>query len=247
MKLTLENIIKSILNESITSDKVLDSIRNRYFVRIRYDDGKEGKGMGDPKGSRIIQPMAIGTTKKGHPVLRAFQFDGNSRKGAPNWKFFRLDRITSWRPMPNKHFSQPPDPSYGEYNYFGDRSMGTFTDNAKFDEFNSPLSMLRAKREMPKISVKNSKGPIQADKQWKKNVYTSQPNSSKYAQYAKNIDDTSNEVDRFNDDIWAAAERERDSQNQTGPIRQQKDYDEYDIDDTYFNEDDFIDNNNRRR
>lgn len=246
-RLTLENIIKSLINEDVSSNEVLDAINQKYFVRIKYDDEKKGGGVGNPKGSRVIQPMAIGTTKKGYPVVRAFQLDGNSRKGAPNWKFFRLDRIVSWKPMPNKHFSAPPDPSYGEYNTVGDKTMGTFFDNAKFDNFISPLDLVRNQRNTPKISAKNVQGPIQADKQWKRNVYTSQPNSKKYAQYARNIDDTSNEIDRFNDDIWSAAERERDMQNQQGPITQSYDNNEYDIDDVDYNEDEFTQNKNKKR
>ena len=259
MKLTLENIIKSILNEEVTSDKVLDSIRNKYYVRIKYDDGQDGIGAGNPRGSRVIQPMAIGTTKSGRPVVRAFQVSGNSRRGAPKWKFFRLDRITSWNPMPNKHFNTPPNDAYGEYNKVGDKTMGEFFDNAKFDDFSSPLDREKEKRNAPKISTKNVQGPVAADKQWKKNVYTSQPKSQKYAQYAKNIEDTSNEIDRFNDDVWAAAERERNlqnnnnnsqtrvNQNQQGPISQNG-YDnnknDYDVEDVDFNENEFF--NNRR-
>lgn len=245
MKLNLKNIIKSIIIEEVEHDKVLDAVRNKYYVRIKYDDGKGGQGFGNPKGSRIIQPMAIGTTKKGFPVVRAFQIDGNSRKGAPNWKFFRLDRIISWIPMRNKHFVSPPDGSYGEYNYFGDKSMGSFWDNSKFNDFISPVELERAKQNSPKISTKNMQGPISADKQWKKNVFTSQPNSKKYATYAQNIKDTEGEIDRFNDDIWAAAEREKNAQNQQGPIPQKED--DYDIDDVDFNENDFIENNNKRR
>jgi hypothetical protein len=52
-----------------------------------------------------------------------------------------------------------------------------------------------------------------ASQQRKKNVFTSQPNSKKYAQYAKNITDTENEINRFDDDIWAKAEAEKEQQN----------------------------------
>lgn len=251
MKLSLANVIKSLLNEEVGSDSVLDAIHNKYYVRIRYNDGKDGKSVGNPRGSRVIQPMAIGTTKSGNLVVRAFQIDGNSRKGAPNWKFFRLDRISSWKPMPNKHFNEPPNPSYGVYNTNGDRSMGEFFDNAKFDDFISPLERERNKVNSPKISTNNVKGPISADKQWKKNVYTSQPNSQKYAQYAKNIEDTKGEINRFDDDIWANAERERDLQNQQGPITnntQSYDYSEndFDTDDVDFNENEFQQNTNKR-
>ena len=249
MKLTLEDIIKNIIKEDVENNAVLDAIHNKYFVRIRYDDGQPSGGVGNPKGSRVIQPMAIGTTKSGNRVVRAFQIDGNSRRGSPNWKFFRLDRIISWKPMPNKHFNAPPNEMYGKYNTVGDKTMGQFFDNAKFADFVSPLNRERNKDNTPKISTKNVHGPISADKQWKKNVYTSQPNSSKYAEYARNIDSTSDEINRFDDNLWSAAERERDAQNKKGPIGNTQSYnnDEYDVDDVDFNENEFYDKKGNRR
>ena len=98
MKKSLKDRIKPFLNEAIDSNSVLQAIRGKQKVRIKYDDTKEDNGSG-AKGSRVILPMAIGTTKKGYPVVRAFQQGGGSRRGVPKWKFFRLDRITSWRPF----------------------------------------------------------------------------------------------------------------------------------------------------
>ena len=66
----------------------------------------------------------------------------------------------------------------------------------------------------PKISTKNAIGPIPfANQQWKKNVFTSQPNSKKYQQYAKNIKDTENDFNRFDDSIWQNAEAEKNKQD----------------------------------
>ena len=146
INLTLYDIVKNLLKEDVSSDEVLNAIRGKYHVRINYDDGMEDNG-GNPKGSRVIQPMALGTTKKGYPVVRAFQVSGNSRRGAPKWKFFRLDRVTSWRPMRNKRFLNTPDDAYGEYNKTGDRTMQTFVDNAKFGDMNDPLERARAERQ----------------------------------------------------------------------------------------------------
>ena len=144
-------------------------------MRIRYDDGQEDSA-GNPKGSRVIQPMAIGTTKKGYPVVRAWQEGGGSRRGVPRWKFFRLDRITSWRPMNNKKFFQAPN----GYNPNGDKTMGTFIDNAKFDDFISPLERQRQQFQNDVKMGKqrtNQVGPIQQPRvtqQWKKNVLRGQ-------------------------------------------------------------------------
>ena len=88
MKQPLKDRIKVFLNEAIDSDSVLQCIRNKQKVRICYDDKQEDNG-GNSKGSRVIQPMAIGTTKKGYPVVRAWQEGGGSRRGLKKrWKFF---------------------------------------------------------------------------------------------------------------------------------------------------------------
>ena len=243
MKITLRDRIKPFLNEDIDSDSVLQAIRNKNKVRIRYDDGQEDSA-GNPKGSRVIQPMAIGTTKKGYPVVRAWQEGGGTRRGVPKWKFFRLDRITSWRPMNNKKFFQAPN----GYNPNGDKTMGTFIDNVKFDNFISPLERQRQQFQndvkMGKQRV-NQVGPIQQPRvtqQWKKNVYTSQPNSKKYADIRKNIEATP----KKDEDFWKLfdlndAEREM-TQNLKGPVTNQNEFDSDDID---FDENDYI-NNNRR-
>lgn len=245
MGLTLYDIIKGLIKEGIDTDSVKDSIDNKYFVRIKYDDGGDDS-KGNPKGSRVIRPMAIGTTKRGNRVLRAFQENGNSRRGAPKWKYFLLDRITSWYPMKNKHFFDIPSDEYGKYNLTGDRSMQSFWDNAKFDDMSDTLNQVRAKRKTsrPKISTKNVQGPIDAAQQRVKNVFTSFPNSKKYKEYAKNVEKSAFTLDKWAD--FEKAEQEAEMQNQSaqpqqsnsGPIYQQNnnyDSDEYDVDETDWN------------
>ena len=107
-----------------------------------------------------------------------------------------------------------------EYNSEGDGTLSKVLFQSKFGGLEDTLSFVKAQRDFvknaPKINTKNSQGPVPyANQQRKKNVYTSQPNSQKYAQYAKNIKDTENEIDRFNDDIWAKAEAEKEQQNNT--------------------------------
>ena len=245
MKKSLRDKINQFLNEAIDGDSVLQSIRNKNKVRIKYDDGMGDNG-GNPKGSRIIMPMAIGTTKKGYPVVRAYQEGGGSRRGTPKWKFFRLDRITSWTPLNKKKFFQAPN----GYNPNGDKTMGTFIDNAKFNDFISPLERQRQqfKNDVKVAKQKeNPNGPVQqpqrVTQQWKKNVYTSQPNSKKYDMIRKNIEATPKKDDEF----WKLfdlndAENVM-AQNQQGPITNNNNgYDENEVD---FDENDYI-NNNRR-
>lgn len=242
-KLTLKDRIKPFLNEAIDSDSVLQAIRNKQKVRIKYDDTQADNGSG-AKGSRVILPMAIGTTKKGNPVLRAYQEGGGSRRGVPKWKFFLLSRITSWQPYKKKKFFDAP---LG-YNPNGDNSMSTFIDNAKFDDFVSPLE--KQKQQFANdVKVgwqkKNSKGPIEQPRitqQRKNNVYTSQPNSQKYDMIRKNIEATP----KKDDDFWKLFDL-NDAENtltqtQQGPIDNNNNT-SYDSDEVDFNEDDWLQNN----
>lgn len=241
-KITLRERLKPFLNEEIDSDSVLNAIRNKNKVRIKYDDQMEDNG-GNSKGTRVIMPMAIGTTKKGYPVVRAWQEGGGSRRGIPKWKFFRLDRITSWQPLKNKKFYEAPN----GYNPNGDRTMGTFIDNAKFDDFISPLERERVRYQNDvKIGQQknNQQGPIQQPRitqQWKKNVYTSQPNSKKYDMIRKNVDATP----KKDDDFWKLFDlndaEQTITQNQQGPINNNS----YDSDEVDFDENDYINNNKR--
>lgn len=242
MKITLRDRIKPFLNEEIDSDSVLQAIRTKSKVRIKYDDQMEDNG-GNSKGTRVILPMAIGTTRKGYPVVRAYQEGGGSRRGVPKWKFFRLDRITSWMPLKNKKFFQAPD----GYNPNGDETMGTFIDNAKFDDFISPLERekMRFQNDVKVGQQKqNKQGPIQQPRvtqQWKKNVYTSQPNSKKYDMIRKNIDATP----KKGDDFWNLFDlndaEQAMTQNPQGPVNTNG----YDSDEVDFNENDYINNNKR--
>lgn len=254
MYISLRDIIKRVIQESIDADSVEDAIDNKYYVRIKYDDQRKDKS-GKSKGSRLIRPLAIGTTKKDNPVVRAFQDNGSSRKGAPNYKYFRLDRIESWKPMKHKNFYDIPDSKFGEYNRTGDRSMGTFYKNAQFDDMDGPLNQIRAQRKSigPKMSTKNVQGPVDARRQWGRNVFTSQPNSKIYKNAGDYIKQRSRDIENglFDTEKWLddykKAEQEAQIQNQTaqppssksGPIpnknnkydnNNEPDYDEEDID-----------------
>lgn len=117
----LERIIREILTESVSQDKVIDAIKKRYEVKISYsaDDAPEGKG------ERMIQPVAYGTTTAGNPVIRAFQPNGDTKTKIPHWKMFRLDRIESWQPFKRRKFKEPPGmaDAEGKFNPNGDNSM----------------------------------------------------------------------------------------------------------------------------
>ncbi len=215
MALNLCEILQKVLAESVGSNEVVDAIRNHNYVEITYVDEKS-----NAPGKRLIQPYAYGVSRANNDLLRAFQVNGDTLRGQPHWKTFRLDRIKSWNAR-NQTFNMPP-PMQGynteDYNENGDMSMAKVYFQAHFNGLDDTLSFVRAQRNFvknaPKISNKNSQGPVPyASQQRKKNVFTSQPNSKKYSQYAKNITDTENDLNRFDDDIWAKAEAEKEQQN----------------------------------
>lgn len=121
----LRRLVKQILKESAFENEAKDAITKHYEVYISYDgensDGDETKG----KGVRLIQPVAMGLSKKGNPVIRAFQPNGDTKTHKPAWKLFLLDRIKTWEPRKKNRFSEPPGmyTADGKFNSGGDKSM----------------------------------------------------------------------------------------------------------------------------
>jgi hypothetical protein len=128
--LNLYDILTNILSESVTPNEVNAAIDDKVQVIINYSD-EENRA---PK-KRLIEPYAYGMTKGGNAVLRAYQYDGDTFRGKPKWKMFRLDRIQSWQPT-EQHFNASPKErgwQAEDYNEEGDRSMTTVFNQVKFD------------------------------------------------------------------------------------------------------------------
>lgn len=110
-----------LLYESIAPNEINRVIDNHIVVNITYDDTEpDAKTL-----KRTIYVYAYGLTKAGNPVIRAYQTFGDSKRGKPAWKLFRLDRIMSWQPT-KQQFWKPInelDPSAPAYNESGDNSM----------------------------------------------------------------------------------------------------------------------------
>lgn len=128
--LNLYNILQNILSESVTPNEVNDAIDNKLQVIINYSDEKNSA-----PNKRLIEPYAYGVSKSGNSILRAYQYDGDTLRGKPKWKFFRLDRITSWNPTENHFNAQPNERGWNaeDYNENGDNSMTTVINQVKFD------------------------------------------------------------------------------------------------------------------
>jgi hypothetical protein len=128
--LNLYEILQQVLVENAFPKDVIDAINNKYRVIINYSDGENSA-----PNKRLIEPYAYGLSKAGNSVLRAYQYNGDTKRGIPKWKLFRLDRITSWQPT-NQHFNISPNQngwSAEDYNENGDGSMQTVLSQVKFD------------------------------------------------------------------------------------------------------------------
>lgn len=120
----LNYLIESILTEEVQITKITDAIRKRKPVRITYKADDEPKGQGE----RIIHPVAYGLSKSGNMVLRAFQPYGDTKTKTPNWKLFRIDKISKWNTLwKRSSFNEPPGQfnSEGDFNPNGDKTMNT--------------------------------------------------------------------------------------------------------------------------
>ena len=128
--LNLYKILKNVLTESVTPNEVNAAIDDKIQVIINYSD-EENRA----PNKRLIEPYAYGMTKGGNAVLRAYQYDGDTFRGKPKWKMFRLDRIQSWQPT-EQHFNASPKErgwQAEDYNEQGDNSMTTVFNQVKFD------------------------------------------------------------------------------------------------------------------
>ena len=129
----LINNLKSLINEAASLSDVQDSIKQKKVIIIYYD-GEDNGG----KGYRTIEPVCLGVSKRGNMVLRAWELEGaswsdrNEGNYLPGWRFFRLDKIFTYKPTMDNFTEMRPN-----YNPNGDKSMTRVMINAKFDEENN--------------------------------------------------------------------------------------------------------------
>lgn len=136
-----------LLLESAQSSEITDAILNFRPARIKYrTNGEDYK-----TGARLIYPVAYGLTTAGNPVVRAFEPKGETTTEVPAWKFFRVDRIISWKTLTKTasgqdyHFN--PETLSG-LNKAGDRSMSeiyAIAPYGKAKEKGSWMSRLKGK------------------------------------------------------------------------------------------------------
>lgn len=124
--------LKSLITEAASIDDIKKSIKQRQVCSIYYEGSEPGG-----RGLREIEPVALGRSKAGNLVLRAWDREGSSHtayKGEqplPSWRLFRVDKITMYKPL--RDIFTEPKPGY---NFNGDRSMTQVIIIAKFPSNN---------------------------------------------------------------------------------------------------------------
>jgi predicted DNA-binding transcriptional regulator YafY len=127
MKLT--GSLRGLLLEIASIETVQDAVNGKK-VCIVYYDGDEPGG----RGLREIEPVALGKSKAGNLVMRAWDREGASHTGykgeqpLPGWRLFRLDKVLSCKPSGEVYNEPRPN-----YNFNGDKSMTTIITIARFD------------------------------------------------------------------------------------------------------------------
>lgn len=129
--MTLKEITRYILSESVSNDEINSAIDNHKYVVVNYQ-GTDGTHVGE----RMIQPVAYGCTSAGNPVIRAYEKFGDTKTFTPGWKFLRVDRISSWREL-NREFDEPPNELF---NPSGDKTMSIVYNIASFDNGEKEMS-----------------------------------------------------------------------------------------------------------
>lgn len=85
--------INLLLEEDNKLETIRKSITEKLPITIQYS-GPAGEVKSGPRID--IMPVVLGTNSKSNNlVIWAYVFKGVSKKGLPNWKMFRIDRIVS--------------------------------------------------------------------------------------------------------------------------------------------------------
>lgn len=159
MELFEKILNKILLTESVSVNEVEEAIEKHIRVIINYHSKGEDKNT----GARVVEVYAYGLTKAGNPCIRGFQPYGDTTSRVPSWKFFRLDRISAWKPT-KQIFNRPADFYYknlGDFNPNGDETMSVVYKIAKFGEDEikdipqTPSSQPKTKQDVYKTDTEN--------------------------------------------------------------------------------------------
>lgn len=77
---------------------IIYAINNRSVLKFKY------KGF-----DRVVEPHAVGVSKKGNTLMRCYQVSGGSYSGnVPDWKLMSVGKISSLE-ISQTSFSEPRD------------------------------------------------------------------------------------------------------------------------------------------
>lgn len=132
------NVLSSVKID--LDNEIIDAIKNKRGVVIKYKGAKESS-----VGERLhVYPVAYGT-KNGRKYIRAWQEKGKTTTEIPNWKFFRLDRVSGWSVDTTAPImTSEPGPNYK--NDGDDEGMTKVIAYAKFSEQKMMEALLEAVR-----------------------------------------------------------------------------------------------------
>lgn len=127
-----------MLDEGVQDD-LIKAINDKDYLIMTYNGPKKHDLV-----KREIVPVALGKSKSGNDVVRAFQLYGDSASKKPRaWKFFRLDRIRDLQPDISKNsakrfhrFHLPDAFTFGKYNPM-DKTMSYVSNYANFSRWES--------------------------------------------------------------------------------------------------------------
>lgn len=87
--MTLLETYKQILAESVSIADLIEAIEYAQVIRFYYKGDKTIRA-----GFRSAEVYALGESKAGNKVLRAFQIRGVTDTVIPEWKLFRVDKMS---------------------------------------------------------------------------------------------------------------------------------------------------------
>ena len=123
--------LTQLITEAASIDDIRRAIDQKQVCSIYYDGDEPGG-----KGLREIEPVALGRSKAGNMVFRAWDdmgashtaYIGDPHSPKPGWRLFRVDKTTMFKPL-RKNFTKPRP----GYNFNGDKDMVSTITIAKFD------------------------------------------------------------------------------------------------------------------
>lgn len=223
---------EDIINEAVSGQEVIDALDNKRAVLITYDDEQYHRTQ-----TRYIEPYVYGLTKAGNPCIRAYQYWGDTKRGVPKWKMFRLDRVLSWKPTEQTFELEPQARGWAAqaYNNNGDGSMSSvfktvdlgdqssLTDYEKLKlktkqlKNSKPLNIndfkAKIKADTSSATTTNNPGPIVTPNQ--------DPNQPQNQPQAQELQNQNGEVEIIQQEVpnTQVQGTEEKPTNQTGPIQ----------------------------